>query len=240
MKAWRWAAVLSFLAALATGWVVFDVLFDPLEENAVSVEVPNLIGSEAASVETADWIDLHVEYRYDANTPSGVVFSQTPMAGSRRKLTADNPQCRIDVVVSLGEETLTLPSVVGRDVRETVSELRSQGFTVETVTQTGGYPVGTVLASEPRAGTEMPKGGKVTLTVSAGTPSETVKVPDLRGLSRSEAPITLWLSQLAVGEVIEVEADAEAGTVVRQSHQAGTVVAAGTRVTLFVSRGIDE
>ena len=240
MKAWRWAAVVSFLLAIATGWIVFDVLFDPLEENAVSVEIPNLLGQDVERLSLDEWAELDIEYRYDAGISAGTVLSQTPIAGSYRKLTAENPWCQIAVVVSLGEETLMLPNVIGREVRETVSSLREQGFAVETVTQTGGYPVGTVLASEPRAGTEMPKGGKVTLTVSAGMPTETVRVPELVGLSRSEALVRLWLVRLTVGEVIEIESDEEEGAVVRQSHQVGTQVVAGTRVTLYVSREMDE
>ncbi len=240
MKVWRWAAVLSFAMAVATGWVVFDSLFAPFGEKSVSVEIPELRGGSLEKDGLEEWIDLHIEYRYDGETPAGEVLSQTPTAGSFRKLTAERPRCRIEVVVSLGEETLTLPEVVGRDARETEAALRAQGFAVEIETQTGGYAVGTVLASEPRAGTEMPKGGKVILTVSAGTQTKTVAVPDLKGLSRSDALVQLWLSQLSVGEVVEEDSFEAIGTVIRQSHQAGTVVTAGTRVTLFVSRGVEE
>ena len=240
MRAWRWAASASVLMAIATGWIVFDNLFAPFGEASVSVEIPNLIGETVEEAALGEWAELETEYRYDADTPAGVVLSQTPVGGSFRKLTAENPRCRIAVVVSLGEEAVTLPNVVGREVRETVAELRSLGFAVETVTQTGAHPEGTVLASEPRAGTLLPKGGKVTLTVSAGTPSKTVQVPNLIGLSRSDALVRLWLSQLTVGEVVEIDAEEAVGTVVRQSHQANTVVAAGTRITLFVSRGIEE
>ena len=240
MRAWRWAAVASVLMALATGWIVFDNLFAPFGEASVSVEVPNLVGETVGETALDEWVDLETEYRYDADTPAGVVLSQTPVGGSFRKLTAEAPRCRIAVVVSLGEEAVTLPNVVGREVRETVAELRSLGFAVETVTQTGAHPEGTVLSSEPRAGTLLPKGGRVTLTVSAGTPSKTVQVPELIGLSRSDALVRLWLSQLTVGEVVEIDSEQAVGTVVRQSHQANTVVAAGMRVTLFVSRGIEE
>lgn len=240
MKKWRWAAVLSFVLAMASGWIVFDNLFAPFGEESVSVEIPNLLGSVPEKSELEEWVELQTEYRYDADAPAGVVLSQSPMAGSLRKLTAESPRCTVSVVISLGEETLTLPDVVGKEMRETVSSLRSQGFAVETVMQTGAYPEGTILASEPRGGTEMPKGGKVVLTVSAGTPSKTVTVPDLRGLSRSDALVQLWLSRLSVDKVIEVDSEEAIGTVVRQSHQAGTVVAAGTRVSLSISHGIEK
>lgn len=240
IRAWRQAALLSFLLAACTGWIVFDHLFSPFGEKSVSVEIPDFCGMAGSEISREDWMELQTEYRYDASTAAGVVLSQSPTAGSRRKLTAENPQCTVSLVVSLGEETLTLPDVVGEDAREVVAELRTQGFTVETVTQAGAYPEGTILSMEPRGGTELPRGGKVVLTVSAGAPSATVTVPNLLGLSRSDALVQLWLSQLMLGEVVEVDSERTIGSVIRQSHQPGTLVTAGTSVTLYISRGIED
>ena len=236
LRLWRYAALIALLATVCTGWIVFDDLFSPLGAVSYSVEVPNFCGQHLDSVALADWIDVKTEYRYDTTAPSGIILSQTPVAGSRRKLTAQDPRCTLSLTVSLGKEILTLPNVVGNDARHAVTALREQGFTVETVTQNSAYDEGTVLSTEPRAGTELPKGGKVTVTVSVGMPTVTVTVPNLIGLSRSDALVKLWLSQLAVGEVIEVDTDEEAGTVTAQSHLGGTLVSAGTKITLYVNR----
>lgn len=206
----------------------------------MSVEIPNFCGAEISAVAVDERFELQTEYRYDAETPAGVVLSQSPVAGSRRKLTAEVPQCTVALVVSLGEETLSLPDVVGKDARETVAALREMGFTVEVVTRPSAYPEGTILSMSPQGGTELPSGETVTLTVSAGTPSVTVTVPDLRGLSRSDALVQLWLAQLSAGDVIEEDSEKAIGSVIRQSHQPGTVVTAGTAVTLYISRGFEE
>lgn len=237
---WRAVALLSFLLAVSVGWIVFDHLFSPFGEKSVSVEIPDYCGRSLSDIEEPDWVELQTEYRYDPDAAAGVVLSQSPSAGSRRKLTAENPQCALSLVVSLGKETLTLPDVVGQDARETVTELRAKGFLVETVTKASSYPEGTILSMEPRGGTELPKGARVVLTVSEGYPNVTVTVPDLRGLTRSDALVQLWLSQLTAGEVIEIESDEAVGTVVSQSHRPGTLVVANTRVTLYVSRGIED
>lgn len=240
LRVWRWAALLSLLLAVATAWIVFDDLFSPFGEKALSVEIPDLCGKTLVETELADWMDTKIEYRYDGQHAAGVILAQSPAGGSRRKLTAQHPQCELKLTVSLGEQTVTLPDVIGKDRREVEVLLREKGLAVQIETVAGAYEEGTVFAMEPRVGTEVPVGSKVTLSVSAGTPSQTVTVPDVRGLSRSDALVQLWLAQLAVGDVIEVDADAEGGTVIRQSHQGGTLVRAGTKVTLYVSREWEE
>ena len=158
-------------------------------------------------------------------TPAGVVFSQTPTSGSRRRL--HEGACQVTVVVSLGQESILLPHMAGRDVYEVATELRNLGLIVNTVVKPSPREAGRVLESEPRAGESVPKGTTVTLTVSQGEKQSTVRVPQL---------IRLWLCQLNVGEVIEVPSDAPAGTVFRQSHAEGTVVLPGTKITIYISQ----
>jgi beta-lactam-binding protein with PASTA domain len=48
--------------------------------------------------------------------------------------------------------------------------------------------------------------------------------------------VLLWRSQLSVGEVVEEFSEkGPSGTVLRQSHVAGTLVAAGTKITIYVA-----
>ena len=232
----RWAAILSVLFTLSIGWIVFDDLLAPFGERSVSVEIPDLCGQIAKNVSVPDWADAKLEYRYDSSTSAGVILSQSPRAGVFRKLTSQNPRVVLSLVVSLGEETVTLPNLSGIDARQASARLRELGLLVETVTSTGAYPAGTVYAMEPRAGAVVPVGTKVILSVSAGPEQKSVSVPDLVGLSRSDALVKLWTSQLSVGEVIEEVSDLPVGTVIRQSHQPASLVPAGTKINLYVSR----
>ena len=204
------------------------------------MEIPDLCGKPLADVSLQEGLAVEVEYRYDANAPAGTVLAQSPAAGSRRKLTKERPSCTLSLTVSMGKESLSLPNTVGMDVRDAKSLLRDRGFSVEVVTVESAYREGTVLSSLPKAGVSLPKGERVTLTVSAGLATKTVSVPNLLGLSRSDALVSLWTAQLAVGEVLEVASDAPAGTVVRQSHKSGTIVAAGTKITVYISRESGE
>ena len=233
----RWVFLFfSTLLLLAVTWVVVDVLFDPFYADSKTVTVPDYLGIDIESVVTEDWMELVIEYRYDKNAAAGTVISQAPSGASQRKLGRERPTCKIVLTVSLGEETVRVPDVVGMDAREAESMLRELGFVVKTEVSTGAYPEGEVYWMEPRAESVLPRGSTVTLSVSAGVPAVTVTVPDVRGLPRGEALMRLWLAQLSVLEVIEEDSVEEPGVVTRQNYLPGTVVMAGTKLTLYVSR----
>ena len=232
--------VLAALLAVCSVWIVVDDLFAPFESVSVSVEIPDFCGAKEEALTFSDWMAIEKEYRYDAGTDAGVVLTQSPPAGSRRKLSVKNPQCKIRLTVSLGEEYARVPELIGKDFRKAEALLRGLGFSVEMEKSEGTYPAGTVFAVSPREGSEVPVGSRIRLSVCAGLPGKSVTVPDLRGLSRSDALVQVWLAQLAVGDVIEVPSFEAEGTVVRQSHQPGTLVTAGTKLTLYVSRVMEE
>ena len=235
-KTWRRAALVALVLSLALGWITMDILLRPRKAEPTTVQIPNFVGLRVDSLQAEEWLDVDIEYRYDENTPTGVVFAQTPTGGSRRRLAEDGEPCHVTVTVSLGGESILLPETVGGDVYEAATALRNLGLVVNTVAESSPKGVGTVLASEPKAGERVPKGATVTLTVSRGEKQKTVTVPNLCGLSRADALIRLWLCQLNVGEVVELPSDEVAGTVFRQSHAAGTVVLPGTKITIYVSQ----
>ena len=234
-RLWIGGVCLSFCLLLAVLWIVADDLFALRGERADAVEIPNFCGMEIDAVTPAEWMELEIEYRHDSDAPAGVILHQDPEGGSRRLLSETRPLCQIRLVVSAGTETLTLPDVMGLDGRVAESQLRALGLSVRVARIESAYPEGTVFDMMPRAGTLMPIGGEVTLSVSAGIPRESVRVPDLVGKTRSEALIELWLAGLSVGEVVEERPQSESdGRVVRQSHRAGTLVLSGTPITLYI------
>ena len=235
IRTWRRSAIVAAVLILAVGWITADVLFMPRKKQSPTVEIPNLCGLNVENLQTEEWLDVTVEYRFEENAPAGLVFAQTPIGGSYRRLT-DEGTCQVTVLVSLGQESILLPSVIGRDVYEVATELRNLGLVVNTAPQTSPHKVGNVLSSEPRAGESIPKGSTVTLTVSSGEVQKTVAVPNLCGLSRADALIRLWLCQLNVEEVVEVPSGEPSGTVIRQSHAEGTVVLPGTKITIYISQ----
>ena len=227
--------LLSFLLFISSVWVVLDDLLALMDEGQETVTVPDFEGLTLSEIDPAEWLEIKTEYRYDDGTPSGVILSQTPSGGSRRKIGQDRPTCDLTLTVSLGRETAQLPDLIGADVRVATVKLREAGFVVKTVISAGAYAEGEVYRMEPHGGDVLPVGTEVTLYAGAGAPAVTVTVPNLCGLSRGDALTRLWLSQLAVAELLEVASDAEEGIVIAQDYPPGTIVMAGTKLTLTVS-----
>lgn len=234
---WWILAAVSAVLTVCVGWLTFDHLFMPFAGTGQSVEIPNFCGATYESLSPADWMAVEVEYRYDEHAASGTVLSQSPAAGTRKKLTDEEPRVPILLTVSRGKEMLILPDMVGRDVREAESLLRGMGLVVRTAYVQSTYPNGRVLSCDPPAETPVPKGRETLLTVSSGAPNAVTTVPDLRGLSREDALIRLWLAQLTVGDVVEEFSAEPDGCVVRQSHQPGTRVKVSTKITIYISGG---
>lgn len=238
---WRKLALFAFALLLAVSWIAIDRFIDPkAAANAARVEIPQYCGLAVAGIGFPEWMQVETEYRYDAGTPAGTVLSQSPVAGSFRKLTDEAPLCRLSLVVSMGEERCLLPDVVGQEIRQAILLLRACGVAVETELKPGTLPEGEVLEMAPRGGAEVPVGCTVRLTVGGGAPAGTVSVPELAGRTRAEALVTLWIAGLSVREVVEETSDTSDGIVLRQSHPAGTIVMPGTKITLYVSGGQPE
>jgi beta-lactam-binding protein with PASTA domain len=91
-----------------------------------------------------------------------------------------------------------------------------------------------VIGTEPAAGTQLSTAQPVTLLVSKG--SDRVRVPDVVGLDDQAALDALSDAELA-GTVVQRDSDELQGEVISQSPAAGSRVARGSQVTIFVSSG---
>ena len=100
-------------------------------------------------------------------------------------------------------------------------------------------PAGVVLNQNPQAGMTVKRGKTITLTVNGGT-LEQVIVEDVTGDSQQDAYDTL--EALGLSPRIQAVADDETavGYVVRTDPAAGSTVASGSSITIFVSSGPAE
>ncbi len=97
-------------------------------------------------------------------------------------------------------------------------------------------PKGAVVSTDPSPGARIQNGGTISLTLSRG--KERYDMPELVGLSRSQAQDRLDLKKLDVGELRRAYSESiEAGDVLRSSIEPGTSVRPGTMVDLLISRG---
>ncbi len=132
-----------------------------------------------------------------------------------------------------------LSSVVGQPAETGAKALADAGFRVVYADGEGdGQAVGTVLTQDPAAGTSLPAGRQVTLTVNNPPP---LTVPRLDDLSLDQVAVSLAESRLTRGQVLTIDGtftNTPKGRVITQLPAAGSTAQRGDKVTLLISGGI--
>jgi beta-lactam-binding protein with PASTA domain len=205
-----------------------------LAQSKHTVTVPSVTGrseqAAAAALRRAG-LDPVPSLQSSTTVPTGLVISQSP--GSGRRVEKGS---RVSIVVSGGPASAALMSVAGLPASKATERLRKAGFkpTVKKQASTT-VAAGTVIGTEPSAGTEVQVGSTITVLVSSGPAP--VRVPDLTGDARRAAEATLANAELQTGTVTQrVSASQQPGTVLSQSPAAGTSVHAGDKVNLVVAQ----
>jgi eukaryotic-like serine/threonine-protein kinase len=228
--AWAAAGVLLVLAAAAL------VLLLPSSPGRVTV--PNVSGQgEAAASSTlrAAGLTPVPSLTSSSNVPSGVVFGQSPSAGS-----VLDKGSRVTISVSTGPDSSALPDVTGLTSSQATAKLKAAGFRPTIETQPSATVAsGRVISTDPPAETEVRAGGSVRVIVSGGPAQATV--PDLVGQSRAAAEGSLANAKLAVGTVTQQPTSEQTpGTVLEQSPTAGSSLPDDAKVNLTVAQAPSE
>ncbi|MFN8074402.1 MAG: Stk1 family PASTA domain-containing Ser/Thr kinase [Kineosporiaceae bacterium] len=158
----------------------------------------------------------------------GKVVDQDPPADSVQPLGAT-----VTLTISSGSAKVEVPPVEGKSAEEASKALRDSKLQVGDVKteDSAGKDPGTVIRTDPAAGTSVAPGTQVTLIIASGS----VVVPDLVNKSLADATAELSRRNLGVYRVDEERSDVKPGTVVRQSPDKDTKVAPKTLVTLTVA-----
>ncbi|MEJ7780955.1 MAG: PASTA domain-containing protein, partial [Solirubrobacteraceae bacterium] len=202
-----------------------------------NVALPDVIGEprdEAVDTLEDAGFEVDEERVFSADVAAGRVVDTQPGPGEQVERGSG-----VTLVVSRGQQTDVVPSVVGQEESAAAAELRSAGFGVEVAESEGGGPAGTVVAQDPRGGTEAAAGSTVTITVA--TEAEQVSVPDVEGLSESEASERLSASGFEVDiQERDVDSPSDDGTVLGQSPGGGQQADRGATVAILVGRFDDS
>ncbi|MBI5105554.1 MAG: Stk1 family PASTA domain-containing Ser/Thr kinase [Solirubrobacterales bacterium] len=177
-------------------------------------------------------LGLNVEEveQFDDTVGTDRVIETRPAAGTELEKGST-----VTLVVSKGKERLGVPGVVGQTEEDARTTLEDAGFRVSTKEQESeDKDPGTVLAQDPDAGTRLPKGSTVTLTV-AKEPAD-VAVPDVVGKDQADATDQLSGDGFRVStEEQEVTTPDDDGKVLKQDPSGGRAKK-GSRVTITVGR----
>ena len=134
--------------------------------------VPNVVGKALSTasqdIKSAGFAVGTVSNQSSSSIGSGDVISQSVAAGSSAPAGTS-----IDLVVSSGPATASVPSVIGLSSSRAASQLSSAGFKSVAESANNATAPGTVFAQSPSAGTTLATGSTVRYTVSLGPSSTT-------------------------------------------------------------------
>jgi serine/threonine-protein kinase len=232
-KAWLWILLLIAVVAIAAVAVYFYTAAGGKE-----VSVPDVTGMTVDVAKTT-LVDAGLELgtvteKANADVPAGQIVSQDPKAG-----TTLEEGSRVNVVAAVAPEGVEVPDVTGASIAKAKSDLTAAGLTWR-ITQVYDDEVAkdVVIAQSPKEGTRVDEGAEVALTVSLGTqPPANVTVPDVEGMTSSDAQQALESAGLIVQTVEVYNATVPDGNVIAQSPAAGSSVAPDTQVLIAVSLG---
>lgn len=170
---------------------------------------------------------------YSSTVSTGNVVSTDPQAGEQAEKGAT-----IKINVSKGTEQITVPDLKGKsadDAQKALSEAGLNGQQGDAVFS-DDVAEGMVASQETSAGSSANKGDTVVFHLSKG--SEKVTIPNVVGMTQSQATSKLESAGFAVSTTTETNKDVEKGNVSKQS-KTGTA-AKGTTITITISSGPGE
>ena len=226
------------LACLALCWAILNDSSTLMSEKAdvVLADYSGMTQDEvnAQPQVSSGQITVNWEQSYSNDYAAGYVYKQSPVAGR----TVREGQS-VTLTVSLGIQSVTVPDVTNYLQADAEQQLKNLGVSV-LVTQAVEPTVasGSVIRTDPAAGSQVAAGSTVVVYVSRPQVSTTAKVPSLVGLSSvNDARTLLVQNKLGLGSTTEQYSDKPAGTVLAQNPAAGSTVKVNSRVSVTVSAG---
>ena len=226
------------LACLALCWAILNDSSALMSEKAdvVLADYSGMTQDEvnAQPQVSSGQITVNWEQSYSNDYAAGYVYKQSPVAGR----TVREGQS-VTLTVSLGIQSVTVPDVTNYLQADAEQQLKNLGVSV-LVTQAVEPTVasGSVIRTDPAAGSQVAAGSTVVVYVSRPQVSTTAKVPSLVGLSSvNDARTLLVQNKLGLGSTTEQYSDKPAGTIIAQNPAAGSTVKVNSRVSVTVSAG---
>ena len=137
---------------------------------------------------------------------------------------------------------VTVPDVRGMSEENAKALLNKKGLGIQVVTrkESKKYKAGKISKQTPEAGEKVSKHTKVEVVVSSGLVGSKKAIPDVRGMSETEAQNELEEAGFKVTSSFQYDDSVESGKVISTTPEAGTKAEKGSTVTMLVSQGSNK
>lgn len=163
----------------------------------------------------------------------GYVIRTSPAAGSTVAKGG-----KVELIVSSGVEQVSIPDTTGDTITDAYQMLNDKGFKVKQGEDVySSQAIGKVAYTKPAAGKKVDKGATITIYPSKGEQTKYVKVPNLLGMTRSQAKSALEKAGLKYGSETKSYSSTQKNRVCVQSVSSGNEVEEGSTVDVTLSLG---
>ena len=233
---------LMILGGAVIALLVFAVIlfFVFGKNNKNKIEVPNLEGlnyyTDIVNNDLYSNFEINPVFDTESTEASSKVLEQEPKEGKKVEYGST-----ITIQIAGVADGVEIPAdIVGKNFNAVEMELKALGFTVlpPVKEKSTKISVGSVIRTDPKVGEIVPKGSTITIYVATNEDVEPVEVPDMIGMTISEARKALE----AVGLKLNTSkseyrnSTAKSGTVIGH-EKVGEKVLPGTSIAIYVSNG---
>lgn len=231
------AVVISVIVLI--GVIIGVVFMFTSGMNAKSQKLESFVGFSYDELQNDTSYDYQfvAEYRKTNDQEPGIIISQSPEAGSR--VTKGST---VTLIVAASEKDISVTNVYGLSLELAQETLKQDGLTIFKTMKVSSESVeeGKVVYTDPKAGTIVSSDQEITIFISDGpstTTVETIKVPDVTGLTQSGAKA--FLEKYGFKNVTFTTQDSvlKKGIVISQSPGAGTSVKETDTIKVIISTG---
>jgi serine/threonine protein kinase/beta-lactam-binding protein with PASTA domain len=202
-----------------------------------TITMPDLIGKttqDATTIMQGKHLTPYFVERPTPDKPPGTVVETLPAAGGKIPKPPPGTANPVITVYVAQEPPVAIPDVKGQDPTAATTALNQAGFL--TVTRSDApsdtVPVGTVIGTDPPAGTPTQKTAPIKLFVSTGP--ALIEVPNVVGQAQDAAASQLTGLGFNVTIAPTPSSPANKGKVISQSPPAGTMLKKLDNVTIVV------
>jgi eukaryotic-like serine/threonine-protein kinase len=200
------------------------------------VDMPNLVGkpsAEAQAILQGRGLQIKVVDRVYSDLPANSVARQSPPAGEHMKVSQD-----AHVVLSLGQQNVTIPALIGESIRVARIQLLQAGLQLGEVTSYTAPAAlsDAVLQQSPSSGTRATS-PRVDLLVAAAEPPPAYIMPWLVGMSLPEADRLLSTRGLKLSKATYAASPQwPKGVVIEQRPDLGSKITSDSAIELVVAQ----